>query len=119
MNNSYGIILDGEVAVGRFVFITEEDKSGQRQIMKLDINPTYVDVCSGKTKSLRCLLVEQSSEDNKQNETSEIKNPISVKILKDLGVGNFEGKVVFDEKQAHYQKAVFNKTPEKLNKKFN
>lgn len=120
MDNTYGIVLDGEIAVGQFVFVTKEDNSGQRQVMKLDINPMYVDVSNGKTrKSLRCLLVEKIPEDEVKNIPPEVKNPLCVKILEDLGVGTFEGKVMLDEKQAHYQRALFVKTPKKLNPKLN
>lgn len=120
MNNAYGIVLDGDVAVGKFVFITDEDKSGQREIMKLDINPVYVDICSGKIrKNLRCLLVEDIPEDQIKNVPPEMKNPLAVKILADLGVGTVQGKVVLDENQAHYQKAVFSKIPKHLNPKLN
>lgn len=120
MNNTYGIVLDGEVAVGKFVFITDEDKSGQREIMKLDINPMYVDICNGKTrKNLRCLLVEDIPEDQIKNIPIEIKNPLAVRILADLGVGIMQGKVVLNENQAHYQKATFSKAPKILNPKLN
>lgn len=118
-NNTYGIVLDGDTAVGKFVFITDEDKSGQREIMKLDINPSYVDICNGKTKNLRCLLVEDIPEDQIKDIPPEMKNPLAVKILADLGVGTLQGKVVLDEQQAHYQRAVFSKNPKALNPKMN
>lgn len=117
---AYGIVLDGEVAVGKFVFITEEDKSGQRQVMKLDLNQMYVDITNGKTrKYLKCILVEDIPENEIKNVPSEMKNPLCVKILADLGIGMFQGKVILDSEQAHYQKAVFSKLQPKLNPKLN
>lgn len=120
MNNAYGIILDGDIAVGKFVFITEEDKSGQREIMKLDIHPMYVDIRNGKiNKHLRCLLVENIPEDLTKNLSTELQNPLSVKILADLGIGTVHGKVSLNENQAHYHRAVFSKVPKILNPKLN
>lgn len=117
-NNTYGIVLDGKTAVGKFVFITEEDKFGQREIMKLDISPIYIDICNGKTnKHLRFFLVEDIVKN--QNVTVEIDNQLTVNILADLGIGMIQGKFVLDENQAHYKKAVFNKIPKILNPKFN
>lgn len=119
MDNKYGLVLDGELAVGKFVFSTNEDKSGQRQIMKLDLNLTYVDVTNGRTKHpLRCMIVEKIPDDQVQN-MPDIPNPICIKILEDFGMGIIEGKVLFDNSQAHYQKALFVKNPIKLNPKLN
>ena len=117
---TYGIVLDGEVAVGRFVFITEEDKSGQRQVMKLDLNSMYVDITNGKTrKYLKCILVEDIPAEEIEDVSPDTKNPLLVKILADLGVGIFQGKVELDSEQAHYQKAVFSKLQTKLDTKLN
>lgn len=120
MDNKYGLVLDGEVAVGRFVFSTEENAYGQRQIMKLDLNSNYVDVSNGRTKNLRCLLVEKVSEDQiNSQKINLIENPLCVKILEDLGVGTIEGKFSMDDKMAHYQKALFVKAKQQLNSKLN
>lgn len=117
--------MDGEFAVGKFVFSTNEDKSGQRQIMKLVLNLTCIDITNGKSKfPLRCMLVEKVSDDIVKTlsnipDLSDIPNPICIKILEDFGSGTIEGKPLFNNEEAYYQTAVFMKNPIKLNPKLN
>lgn len=121
MDNKYGLVLDGEVAVGQFVFSTEESESGQRQIMRLDLNSTYIDVTNGQSKqALRCILVEKISKDQiNDTKVNNIPNPLCVKILEDFGIGVINGKFMIDNQVAHYQTALFTKNQPKLNPKLN
>lgn len=120
MDNKYGLVLDGDVAVGKFVFTTDENDSGQREILKLDLNATYVDISNGHTKTLRCLLVEKIPKEQVNDpRLSSIDNHLCINVLEDLGVGIIMGKFMMDNQQAHYQKATFVRTPKKLNPKLN
>src|SRR5689334_23177864 len=120
MDNKYGLILDGEIAVGYFAFSTAEDKYGQRQLIKLDLNSMYIDIPSSKSKNIRCMLVEKIPLDQVNDpQVSAIPNPLCVKILEDFGVGTIEGKFLLSNRMAHYQNAIFTKSPKKLNPKLN
>lgn len=120
MDNKYGLVLDGEIAVGHFVFSTPEDNAGQRQLMKLDLNSGYIDITNGRTKNIRCLLVEKiPNEQVNDPRLSTISNPLCVKIIEDFGIGTIEGKFLLSDRMAHYKNALFTKMPKKLNSKLN
>lgn len=120
MDSKYGLVLDGETAVGYFVFSTKEDNAGQRQLMKLDLNSNYVDISNGRTKNIRCLLVEKVPiEQINDSRLSAISNPLCVKIIEDFGLGTIEGRFLISDRVAHYQNALFTKMPKKLNSKLN
>ncbi len=120
MDNKYGLVLDGETAVGHFVFSTPEDNTGQRQLMKLDLNPGYIDITNGRTKNIRCILVEKISDEQVNDpKLSVIPNPLCVKIIEDFGIGIIEGKFSLNNRVAHYKNALFTKLPKKLNSKLN
>lgn len=120
MDNKYGLVLDGEIAIGEFVFSTNEDASGHRQFFKLDLNSSYVHLPSGRTTNVRCILVEKISE--KQVNDPNVKlivNPLCVKIVEDFGIGTIEGRCMIDNQMAHYQNANFIRNQKKLNSNLN
>lgn len=120
MDNRYGIVLDGEIAVGEFVFSTTENDHGQRQLIKLTLNSGYVDIVNGKSKNVRCLIVEKiSKEEVNDPNADKIFNPLCVKIVEDFGVGVIEGRCMIDNRTAQYQNAIFIRNPKKLNNKLN
>lgn len=120
MDNKYGIVLDGEIAIGEFVFSTTENDHGQRQLIKLTLNSGYVDIVNGQSKNVRCLLVEKiSKKDVNDPNANKIVNPLCIKIIEDFGLGIIEGRCMIDNKTARYQSAVFIRNPPKLNNKLN
>lgn len=118
MDTKYGLILDGLIAVGKFAFCTEEDKHGQRQILKMDINSNYVDISNGSTKELKYILVEDISK-NDENKINTISNPLYCKIVEDLGTGTIQGKFMVDVGTVHYNNAIFTKSKPKINRNLN